>query len=196
MTSRDSKRKTAPAAGSVRLKEDVRPLVSVATVLGPVALVLALGALMRADEPARPAAAPEPRPVARLEPAPEPAPPAIVPPAEPAPEPALTPAPRPPSSLAERAALDVERLEREAGSFTAKLATVCDADNARRFLDRFGRYPELHLLPASVGGRSCCRLCWGVDRDRAAAGSPRLPADLRAHLDEPPQGVPVEAVLP
>jgi septal ring-binding cell division protein DamX len=88
--------------------------------------------------------------------------------------------------LADRAASDSARLASLGPGWTLQLLVACQQETATALVDRSGGAPSLFVLPASVSGRDCWRLCWGAypDRDAAAAASD-LPATLRAGLDRP-----------
>lgn len=85
--------------------------------------------------------------------------------------------------LTVRAASDLGRLVRSGGSYTVQLMVACDPDNARRVVRLSGDSSRLYLLPFTMGGRRCYRLCWGSYASRAEADAVRdLSAALRAEF--------------
>jgi septal ring-binding cell division protein DamX len=94
---------------------------------------------------------------------------------------ASAPAHQLPQEPAERATYDLRRLASAGSGFTLQLAAICDEQNVRRQLTAHGEDPRLHLLPTTIGGSACYRLCWGhyLSRDGAASAG-TLPPTLRA----------------
>jgi hypothetical protein len=143
-----------------------------------------------------PAAAPTPAPKALPTTAPTPTP-AIAAARPPAPVPAPATAARPPAPAAATATGDGRTLLAQGalpdaarafarsvatGSrsrYTAQLLTACAAENVQKAVSAGGS--ELFILPVSVKGQACYRVCWGLFADRAAAeaGLSGLPAYFR-----------------
>ena len=143
---------------------------------------------------AAPTPAPKPVPTTAPKALPTPAIASARPPA-PAPAPATAakpPAPAPAAAtgdgralLAQGALPDAARAFARsvaAGSrsrYTAQLLTACAAENVQKAVSAGGS--ELFILPVSVKGQACYRVCWGLFADRAAAetGLSGLPAYFR-----------------
>jgi septal ring-binding cell division protein DamX len=156
--------------------DERRRLIAAGSLFGAVVVVLLLGFVLRTPEPTG-ASTLAPLP-ARTVPAEDETRPAL---AVPAPVPA--PSSRPPQqvtggpSLAARAEADRDRLVNGGGSFTIQLMVACDADNAARHVGAAGGAPELYVLPFTLDGNACFRLCWGSYATRTAAESAgNLPA--------------------
>ncbi len=147
-------------------KRSLRQLITQGILLGSVAFVLLLGAVLHvgpgeADtgEPAEPAVLPL-RPSIPLE--------------------RERPAPRGTDALARRVAQDLERLAAASGTWTAQLALLCDAARARELVADFAGEHQLYLLPFEHDAQACFRICFGdFTSTEQAKAAPGLPAALR-----------------
>jgi septal ring-binding cell division protein DamX len=82
--------------------------------------------------------------------------------------------------LASRAEADCARLAKARGRFTAQLLVACKPETVERVLAASSGSAKLYLLPATVKGDACFRVCYGdyaTAKDAAAAAD--LPAALR-----------------
>lgn len=89
-------------------------------------------------------------------------------------------------SLLRRGREDLQRL-RDTGreAWTLQVAVACDASNAQRWIDDWEADSPAYLLPASVNGKSCFRLCWGRFASREQAANSPLPARLNSDRPQP-----------
>jgi septal ring-binding cell division protein DamX len=112
-----------------------------------------------------------------LDPEPTAAPPPAPPEQEPAPE---------PQTLRSRSARDHDRLSAAADEWTLQFITACDEGNVRAKLDELHGHDDFYLVPVTLDGRSCYRLCWGrfETRERALAAR-NIPSSLAAITDKP-----------
>jgi septal ring-binding cell division protein DamX len=120
------------------------------------------------EEP--PAATPPPAPVATPTPVPRPTP-------TPRPTPATTPPAAPAGdgrallqqgSLPEAARAFAASLAPARGRYSLQLLVACAPENVTKAVSA-APSDELFILPVSVKGRACYRLCWGVFDGRPAA---------------------------
>ncbi len=100
-----------------------------------------------------------------------------------------------PQPLATRADVDARRL-RDGGVFTRQFAVLCRNDSVRQLLAGLAADPALYVLPATVDGRPCYRLCYGsyASESAARAASP-VPESLR-RLTAQPRVVRIAEVAP
>jgi hypothetical protein len=145
-----------------------------APVTEPDASTPAPTAVPTVEPTAPPAPAPKPTPVPVATPVPTPTP-------TPRPTPATAPKPagQPPagearSLLAQGALPDAARAFAASlapsaqGRFSLQVLVACDPANVQKAVGAVAG-EELFILPVTVKGRSCYRLCWGVYDDRPAA---------------------------
>jgi hypothetical protein len=90
---------------------------------------------------------------------------------------------RPPEDpLAERAAVDLQRLRSRGGEWTLQFASMCDPDRVAALLSPLERYDELFLVPAG----NCYRVWWGryASREQAVAAG-GIPVELSSIPENP-----------
>lgn len=99
-------------------------------------------------------------------------------------------------TLAARTEADSRRLVEEDDAWTLQLMVACDPSNVERAVESLAGDRRLLVLPATIGGRDCYRVCWGPYATRAAAeaGRERLPGAARL-LSDTPHPRPVSEVL-
>lgn len=92
-----------------------------------------------------------------------------------------------PDLLGPRTPDDRGRLAQSGGRWTLQLAVACKPETAERLVERAGPSDRLYVLPASIEGSPCLRICWGsyASREQAALAETGLPRRLRAELDRP-----------
>jgi septal ring-binding cell division protein DamX len=109
--------------------------------------------------------------------------------------PATTAQPRPPATgggnarallrggdlAAAARAFQGELAANAASKFTLALGIYCNEENAGRLVANASGSSEIYVLPASVEGRSCYRVTWGLydSRDAAEAAVPSIPNGVR-----------------
>jgi septal ring-binding cell division protein DamX len=94
--------------------------------------------------------------------------------------PARTPAANPPAAASDARALLAQGALPDAarafarsmaagsrGRYTAQLLTACSPENVQKAVGAGGS--EVFILPVSVKGQACYRVCWGLFDGRAAA---------------------------
>jgi hypothetical protein len=71
---------------------------------------------------------------------------------------------------------------RGSDKFTLALGLYCNEENAGRLIANAGGSSEIYVLPATVDGRSCYRVIWGLydSRDDAEGAAASLPSGVRA----------------
>jgi len=100
-----------------------------------------------------------------------------------------------PTDLAARARADARRIRNTRG-FTLQFAVMCREGNVRQLLEALERDPRLYVLPASLDGRPCHRLCYGAYQTAAEARDERaVPQALRG-ITPSPRAVSVAQVAP
>jgi len=78
------------------------------------------------------------------------------------------------------------KLARRPGKWTLQIAVICNPQNVERLLTSAGGSDRLYLLPATLQGASCFRVCWGVYADsKQAATALDLPASLKPSSGRP-----------
>jgi septal ring-binding cell division protein DamX len=89
------------------------------------------------------------------------------------------------SGLSTRVERDLQRLPRS--GWMLQIMAACDTENVLRFVEQSKDDERLHLLPATLSGRSCVRICWGPfdSRETAVEATGRLPQWIRALPDSP-----------
>jgi hypothetical protein len=101
----------------------------------------------------------------------------------------------PPADLEARAGYDLARLREVREGWTLKFATLCSRESVSRKLAALSGHDQFYLLPTSVNGRDCHRLCWGLysTRDEAlAAGG--IPEALN-EIEGQPAAMPLHKVV-
>ncbi|HEX4823099.1 MAG TPA: hypothetical protein VFV19_02185 [Candidatus Polarisedimenticolaceae bacterium] len=179
----------------------VRGFASSALLVGAVGAVLLAGWSLRGSPTPPPAAAaPEvklgktvpveaapPPPVEAAVTVPEVETPPPAPPRAAAPVPAAVPVAKP--------ADDAGRLAATGRAFTAQLLVACRADTVDRLRAEARGADKLYVLPATVHGSSCWRVCWGAyGSAKEASAAADLPKALRGK--EHPGAVEIAKVLP
>jgi septal ring-binding cell division protein DamX len=176
-------------------KNDWKQLVSAGALVVAVVGTLIIGWALQGEpveeldaelvELAAPDRAPDSSGAADLEPA-----------AGPRPEqpPAPTPA-REPDPLIARSSRDLDRMAASASGWTLQFITACDESNVRSRLVDLRSHDSFYLIPVTLDGRSCFRLCWGLfqTRERALAAK-GIPATLSA-INDKPLAIPIEKVV-
>ena len=181
----------------------VRGLVSSALLVGAVGAILLAGWTLQGNPPPPPApAAPEVKlgaPVAVEAPprsaaaAPEEATP--TPAVEPEAEPSTAPPPEPRKAPIVKPVDDAGRLAATGGAYTAQLLVACRAETVDRLRAEARGAARLYVLPATVHGNACWRVCWGsYGNAKDAAAAADLPKALRGK--ERPGAVEIAKVLP
>ena len=169
-------------------------------------------ALPSASASAAPAATPSPTPRALPSATPVPIPPVrpVVTPTPTAATPRPTPTPRPQptatpaptaakasvpgdarallrtGALPEAAAAFASSLTSTPGSYSVQVLVACAPENVQKAVGAVSA-PELFILPATVQGRHCYRVCWGVYDSRAGAEAAiaAVPAYFRQSGNKP-----------
>ena len=184
----ESARERRPARES-----GVRGFVSSALLVGAVAAILLAGWMLKGSPPPpAPPAAPELKLGASVPVAPAPEPSSTAPEA-PVPEPIAPPQEAP--VAAPKAVDDAGRLAATGGAYTAQLLVACRADTVERLRAEARGADKLYVLPATVHGNACWRICWGsYGNAKEAAAAADLPKALRGK--EHPGAVEIAKVLP
>jgi septal ring-binding cell division protein DamX len=177
-------------------KNDWKQLLSGGSIVVAVAGTLLLAWALQAD-PADPAGQmviensppdhqfPEPIPIEQVEPEVTAAEPEVDPPAPVIAPAAVEPAP-PADTLDARAAADLRRMRQAGDRWTLKFATLFTEESVRRKLALLNGHDQFYLVPATINGRPCHRLCWGLYPSREVALAARgLPAALTEITDQP-----------
>jgi septal ring-binding cell division protein DamX len=109
-----------------------------------------------------------------------------------------TPAPPPaaePDPLLSRSSSDLERMSSAAAGWTLQFITACDEAKVHARLVDLRSHDQFYLIPVTLDGRSCFRLCWGLfeTRERAlSAGG--IPGVLSA-INDKPLAIPTDKVI-
>ena len=182
--------KNGQDTGAATLRNDWRHLTTVAGLFVAVFGTLLLGAALQVDSQEAPPVNEEAVILETTEPT-TPGPEAAAPAQElrPVPPVATTRTPVPSehelAGLAARAERDLQRLPRT--GWMLQIIAACDTENVLRLVEQSANDERLHLLPATLNGRSCVRVCWGPFDSRQAAvdGTARLPQWIRVLPDSP-----------
>jgi len=99
--------------------------------------------------------------------------------------PVVEPAP-PSDNLDDRAADDLRRMRAAGDRWTLQFASLCSRESVRRNLALLSGHDQFYLVPTTINGRPCHRLCWGFYATREAALAARgIPGPLTAITDRP-----------
>jgi len=90
---------------------------------------------------------------------------------------------------------DARRL-RATGEFTLQFAVMCRDENVRQVWGDLETDARLYVLPASVDGRSCYRLCYGGYASALAAREARAIPDILRRITTEPRAISVAEVAP
>jgi len=98
-------------------------------------------------------------------------------------------------SLAEAAHTFARQMRASSGKLTVQVLVACAPDTVSKAIAN-APGDELFILPVSVKGRDCYRVCWGVyaSRDEAETGTERLP-DYFRQSGSSPRVTPLEELL-
>jgi septal ring-binding cell division protein DamX len=91
----------------------------------------------------------------------------------------------PVARLGRRALQDAERLADDRRGFTLQLAVACQADTVSNFVEQSRGDEGLYVLPMTLDGRSCFRVCFGRFETSDAARRRGLPPALAAVVERP-----------
>jgi hypothetical protein len=90
------------------------------------------------------------------------------------------------TGLDERVRRDTRRLGERGEAWTLQILVACDAGNVESILERLGRSDRAYVLPATIDGRACYRVCWDTFASHARAVGPNdLPKDVLHDLGRP-----------
>jgi hypothetical protein len=87
--------------------------------------------------------------------------------------------------LGRRALDDARRLGADPGQFTLQLAVACQADTVDALVERVRDESDLYVLPMTLDGRSCFRVCWGSFDTSERARRQVLPPGLATVVERP-----------
>jgi hypothetical protein len=103
--------------------------------------------------------------------------------------------PAPPSdNLYDRARQDLTRMRAAGDRWTLKFATLFTEESARQKLAFLSGHDQFYLVPATINGRPCHRLCWGLYPTKETALAARGIPPALTEITDQPQPTPAQAV--